>query len=116
MPVFGDVARTVRPEVAAAPRRSPSAECVARRWIIDNENGGHWVDFETLPEQTGALSSGERAYLHIAVSIGLCGTDGPTVNLSSTNHLEVRPRQDLVTNLPKLWTASIWSSVKGGRL
>lgn len=64
-------------------------------WITKNENGGHWVNFETLPAQTGALSSGERAYLHIAASIGLGGTDGPTVNLSDAiasldrQHLEL---------------------------
>lgn len=49
-------------------------------WITENENGAHWVNFENLPAQTGALSSGERAYLHIAAAIGLGGTDGPTVN------------------------------------
>lgn len=52
----------------------------AIRGSSTTKNGGHWVNFETLPEQTGALSSGERAYLHIAASIGL--GDGPTVNLS----------------------------------
>ena len=53
-------------------------------WITENANGGHWVNFQTLPEQTGTLSSGERAYLHIAASVGLGGTYGPAVNLSDT--------------------------------
>lgn len=48
-------------------------------WIEPNDTGGHWINFETMPEQTGALSSGERTYLHIAAFIGLGGTDGPTV-------------------------------------
>lgn len=65
-------------------------------WIIDNENGGHWVNFQTLPEHTGALSSGERAYLHIAASIGLGGSDGPTVNLSDAIASLGREQLDLV--------------------
>ena len=65
-------------------------------WIIDNDNGGHWVDFQTVPEQTGALSTGERAYVHIAASIGLGGSDGPTVNLSDTIASLGREQLDMV--------------------
>ena len=53
-------------------------------WIQPRDHVGHWVDFEAIPENIGALSSGERAYLLIAASIGLGGTDGPVINLSDT--------------------------------
>lgn len=65
-------------------------------WIVNNENGGYWVDFQSLPEHTGVLSSGERAYLHIAASIGLGGNDGPTVNLSDAIASLGRDQLDLV--------------------
>jgi len=48
------------------------------------EHIGHWADLEAIPGTTGALSSGERAYLLITASIGLGGTDGPAINLSDT--------------------------------
>lgn len=95
----------------ACARKSPKvAEVLPLLYL----HGLSSLDFGPALEQflgSGAgLSAATITYLHIAVSIRLCGTDGPTVNLGGTNHIEVRPRQDLVTNLPKLWTASIWSS------
>lgn len=53
-------------------------------WILPNDKGGYSVDFESVPDNTRALSSEERAYLLTAASIGLGGSEGPTMNLSDT--------------------------------
>ena len=39
-------------------------------WIGSFNHHGHWVDFAAIPHNVGALSSGERAYLILAASIG----------------------------------------------
>ena len=53
-------------------------------WIKPRDHVGHWADPEAIPGNTGALSSGERAYLLFTASIGLGGSHGTAVNLGDT--------------------------------
>lgn len=46
-------------------------------WVHPTASG-HWIDFDSIPEQTGALSGGEQRFLQIAAAL----SDGDTsVNL-----------------------------------
>ena len=67
-------------------------------WIQPNDHGGYWVDLEAIPGNIGELSSGERAPLLMAASIGLGGSDGDksAVNLSDTLPSLGRQQLDLV--------------------
>lgn len=71
---------------------------VGNPWIEPNDHGGFWVNMEAIPGNVGALSSGERAYMLIAASIGLGGADGDNlaVNLSDTLPSLGRQQLDLV--------------------
>lgn len=39
-------------------------------WVRPGDDNGAWIDFDAIPSQVGGLSSGERALLLIAASIG----------------------------------------------
>ena len=39
-------------------------------WVLTGDDHGLWLDFDAIPSLVGALSSGERAVLLIAASIG----------------------------------------------
>lgn len=56
-------------------------------WIRLNDHGGWRVDSAPIPANVGALSSGERAYLLIAASIGSGGSDGDSVAISLSDTL-----------------------------
>jgi len=43
---------------------------VGNPWVQPRDDDGLWIDFDAIPGQAGALSSGERALLLIAASIG----------------------------------------------
>lgn len=45
-------------------------------WIRREDDGRVWVDFESIPEQIGALSGGEQRVLRIAASLG---ADSPII-------------------------------------
>lgn len=64
-------------------------------WIQLNDQGGYWVDLEAIPGNVGVLSSGERAYLLIAASIGLGGSDGDSVAVNLSDALPSLGRQQL---------------------
>ena len=64
-------------------------------WIRRSDHGRWWLDLEAIPANVGELSSGERAYLLIAASIGLAG-DSVAVNLSDTLPSLGRQQLDLV--------------------
>lgn len=53
-------------------------------WIATDDDGGHRVDFTSIPSSVQALSPEERAYLLIAASVGAGGPDGPPVDLHDT--------------------------------
>jgi hypothetical protein len=38
-------------------------------WIREGDEGNLWIDFESIPEWTGALSGGERRFLAFTASI-----------------------------------------------
>ena len=48
-------------------------------WVLTGDDHGLWLDFDAIPSLVGALSSGERAVLLIAASIG----GNTEVNLSN---------------------------------
>lgn len=75
--------------------RFAESECP---WIQLNDAGGWWLELEAIPDNVGGLSSGERAFLLIAASIGLGGSDGDqvAVNLSDTLPSLGRQQLDLV--------------------
>ncbi len=64
-------------------------------WIQLNAKGGYWLDLEAIPATVGVLSSGERAYLLIAASIGLGGSDGDSVTVNLSDALPSLGRQQL---------------------
>jgi len=39
-------------------------------WVQPGDADGAWIDFDAIPSQVGGLSSGERALMLIAASIG----------------------------------------------
>lgn len=43
---------------------------VGNLWVQPRDDDGLWFDFDAIPSQAGALSTGERALLLIAASIG----------------------------------------------
>ncbi|MET3803951.1 hypothetical protein ABIB25_000937 [Nakamurella sp. UYEF19] len=59
----------------------------------DGQPHGAWIDFDVVPDRAGPLSSGERAYLLIAASIG---SEQVQVNLSDEISRLGREHLDLV--------------------
>ncbi len=108
---YRPVARAVANNVAPAHGLDqPLAEALAelalvkairqcRAWDIHGfelyAHAGYWLDLEAIPATVGVLSSGERAYLLIAASIGLDGSDGDSVTVNLSDALLSLGRQQL---------------------
>ena len=61
-------------------------------WVHPTASG-HWIDFDSIPAQTGALSGGEQRFLQIAAAL----SDGDTmVNLGRALAGQDRQRAHLV--------------------
>lgn len=64
-------------------------------WVIRRHDDGWWIDFEMIPSHIGAMSSGERAILLLAASLGAAA--GPVeISLEALLASIDRPRMDLV--------------------
>lgn len=64
-------------------------------WVIRRHDDGWWIDFEMIPSHIGAMSSGERAVLLLAASIGAYA-DPVEISLEALLTSIDRPRMDLV--------------------
>ncbi len=64
---------------------------IRRRSSHDGQFRGAWIDFENLPDHVGPLSSGERAYLLLAASIG-----SEQVNVNLSDEISRLDREQLV--------------------